>query len=92
MRIFLDQIGCRLNYSEMETLAQRLTAVGHQMVETAATAQVIVLNTCAVTADAARAPRARFVTPAPGVANAARVTLQTETPLHFARMFTGADR
>lgn len=44
------------------------------------------------TADAARAPRARFVTPAPGVANAARVTLQTETPLHFARMFTGADR
>jgi uncharacterized membrane protein len=41
------------------------------------------------TPDAALAPQARFVTPAAGAANAARVTLRTETPLYFARMFTG---
>ena len=57
MRIYLDQIGCRLNYSEMETLAQRLQAVGHQTVQQAAQAQVIVFNSCAVTADAVRGSR-----------------------------------
>jgi uncharacterized membrane protein len=41
------------------------------------------------TPNAALAPQARFVTPATGTANAARVTLHTETPLYFARMFTG---
>ncbi len=57
MRIYLDQIGCRLNYSEMETLAGRLRAAGHQTVHTPEQAQVIVFNTCAVTADAARGSR-----------------------------------
>ena len=41
------------------------------------------------TANAPLAPQARFVTPAAGTANAARVTLRTQTPLYFARMFTG---
>ncbi|MDQ3247686.1 MAG: tRNA (N(6)-L-threonylcarbamoyladenosine(37)-C(2))-methylthiotransferase MtaB, partial [Chloroflexota bacterium] len=59
MRIYLDQIGCRLNYSEMETLAGRLRAVGHQTVRTPEAAQVIVFNTCAVTADAVRSSRKR---------------------------------
>lgn len=44
------------------------------------------------TADPALTPAARFVTPAAGVANAARVTLQTETPLYFARLFSSTDR
>jgi threonylcarbamoyladenosine tRNA methylthiotransferase MtaB len=57
MRIYLDQIGCRLNYSEMETLARRLRAAGHATVATPGEAQVIVFNTCAVTADAARTSR-----------------------------------
>jgi threonylcarbamoyladenosine tRNA methylthiotransferase MtaB len=57
MRIYLDQIGCRLNYSEMETLAGRLRAVGHQTISTPEQAQVIVFNTCAVTADAVRGSR-----------------------------------
>jgi threonylcarbamoyladenosine tRNA methylthiotransferase MtaB len=57
MRIFLDQIGCRLNYSEMETLASRLRAAGHQTVPTPKEAQVVVFNTCAVTADAVRTSR-----------------------------------
>ena len=41
------------------------------------------------TADAALAPAARFVTPAVGVANAARVKLLTQTPLYFSQFFTG---
>lgn len=57
MQIYLDQIGCRLNYSEMETLAGRLRAAGHQTVNAPEQAQVIVFNTCAVTADAARGSR-----------------------------------
>ncbi|MCE7980571.1 MAG: tRNA (N(6)-L-threonylcarbamoyladenosine(37)-C(2))-methylthiotransferase MtaB [Caldilinea sp. CFX5] len=57
MRIFLDQIGCRLNYGEMETLAGRLRAAGHQILHDADKAQVIVFNSCAVTADAVRGSR-----------------------------------
>lgn len=57
MRIFLDQIGCRLNYGEMETLAGRLQAVGHHIINEAEQAQVIVFNSCAVTADAVRGSR-----------------------------------
>jgi uncharacterized membrane protein len=41
------------------------------------------------TANAAISPQARFVTPAVGVPNAARVTLSTQTPLYFARFLTG---
>jgi threonylcarbamoyladenosine tRNA methylthiotransferase MtaB len=59
MRVFLDQIGCRLNYSEMETLARRLQAVGHDIVAAPEHAQVIVFNSCAVTSDAGKASRQR---------------------------------
>jgi threonylcarbamoyladenosine tRNA methylthiotransferase MtaB len=59
MRIYLDQIGCRLNYSEMETLAARLQAAGHQTVDQPEAAQVIVFNSCAVTVDAVRGSRKR---------------------------------
>ncbi|MBI3960076.1 MAG: tRNA (N(6)-L-threonylcarbamoyladenosine(37)-C(2))-methylthiotransferase MtaB [Chloroflexi bacterium] len=52
MRIYLDQLGCRLNYSENNSLAARLAAAGHQIASSAEAAQVIVLNTCAVTAQA----------------------------------------
>ena len=57
MRVFLDQLGCRLNYSENDSLAGRLSAAGHRIVGRAEDAQVIVLNTCAVTAQAARKSR-----------------------------------
>ncbi|MEZ4732859.1 MAG: tRNA (N(6)-L-threonylcarbamoyladenosine(37)-C(2))-methylthiotransferase MtaB [Caldilineaceae bacterium] len=57
MHIFVDQLGCRLNYGEMEMLAGRLQAVGHQIIQDAAQAQVIVFNSCAVTADAVRSSR-----------------------------------
>lgn len=57
MRIYLEQLGCRLNYSENDTLAARLRAAGHHMVSAPEEAQVIVLNTCAVTAQAAKKSR-----------------------------------
>ncbi len=57
MRVFLDQLGCRLNFSENSTLAGRLTAAGHHVVGRPQDAHVIVLNTCAVTAQAARKSR-----------------------------------
>ncbi len=57
MRVFLDKLGCRLNFSENSTLAGRLNAAGHRIVGRAEEAQVIVLNTCAVTSQAARKSR-----------------------------------
>ncbi|MBB4368889.1 putative membrane protein [Bradyrhizobium sp. cir1] len=44
------------------------------------------------TANAAVAPERRFVTPATGAATAARVTLETKTPLYFARYITGSSQ
>lgn len=57
MRVFLDQLGCRLNFSENNTLAGQLNAAGHHIVGRPEEAHVIVLNTCAVTAQAARKSR-----------------------------------
>ena len=57
MRVFLDQLGCRLNFSENSTLAGRLNEAGHRIVGRPEDAQVIVLNTCAVTSQAARKSR-----------------------------------
>lgn len=57
MRIYLDQVGCRLNYSEMNTLAGRLRLAGHQTVAHPEEAQVVVFNTCAVTAAAGQKSR-----------------------------------
>ena len=57
MKVFLDSIGCRLNHSEIETLARQLIAGGHEIVDQAADADKVVINTCAVTAEAARDAR-----------------------------------
>jgi threonylcarbamoyladenosine tRNA methylthiotransferase MtaB len=59
MKVYLDSIGCRLNHSEMETMARQLLANGHEMVVEAGTADTVILNTCAVTAEAARDARNR---------------------------------
>ena len=57
MRIYLETLGCRLNYSEMETLGRELSDVGHHVVPSPDEADVCVLNTCAVTGEAARKSR-----------------------------------
>jgi threonylcarbamoyladenosine tRNA methylthiotransferase MtaB len=57
MKIYLETLGCRLNYSEMESLGRQLAETGHHVVAAPAQADVCVLNTCAVTGEAARKSR-----------------------------------
>jgi threonylcarbamoyladenosine tRNA methylthiotransferase MtaB len=57
MNVYLETLGCRLNYSEMESLGRQLAEAGHRVVATAEQADVCVLNTCAVTGEAARKSR-----------------------------------
>jgi threonylcarbamoyladenosine tRNA methylthiotransferase MtaB len=57
MKVHLKTLGCRLNEAELETWAQAFQKSGHQIPKQAETAQLIVLNSCAVTQDAARKSR-----------------------------------
>ena len=57
MRIYVSSLGCKLNQSEMDSLAARLARQGHQVVTTPAEAELCVLNTCAVTHVAAQKSR-----------------------------------
>jgi threonylcarbamoyladenosine tRNA methylthiotransferase MtaB len=58
MKVFLHSIGCRLNQSEIETMARQLMAAGHEIVSDPAAAEKVVINTCAVTRQAAKDGRA----------------------------------
>jgi threonylcarbamoyladenosine tRNA methylthiotransferase MtaB len=53
MKVYLDTIGCRLNQSEIETMARQFRAAGHDIVATADEADMAVVNTCTVTSKAA---------------------------------------
>lgn len=57
MKVFLEFTGCRLNQSEIETLARQFGQAGHQVVGSVADADLCVVNTCAVTNEAARSSR-----------------------------------
>ena len=57
MKVHLHTIGCRLNQAEIESLGRRFIAGGHEIVGDAAAADMIILNTCAVTAEATRDAR-----------------------------------
>lgn len=57
MRIYIETLGCRLNYAEMASLGRQLTAAGHQLASSADEADLCVLNSCAVTGQAARQSR-----------------------------------
>jgi len=52
MRVYLDFIGCRLNQSEIEKLAAQFRAIGYEIVGAAEQADLAIINTCAVTAEA----------------------------------------
>ncbi|HLU65381.1 MAG TPA: tRNA (N(6)-L-threonylcarbamoyladenosine(37)-C(2))-methylthiotransferase MtaB, partial [Kofleriaceae bacterium] len=54
MNVFLTSLGCRLNEAEVEGWARALRAGGHAVVAAPDQAQVMVVNTCAVTSEAAR--------------------------------------
>jgi len=57
MQIHLKTLGCRLNEAELETWAQAFQKQGHQITRQAENAHVVVINSCAVTQDAARKSR-----------------------------------
>jgi len=57
MRVYLETLGCRLNYAEMAHLGRQLTGAGHVLAASADQADICVLNSCAVTGDAARKSR-----------------------------------
>lgn len=52
MRVFLRTFGCRANHYDSEAARAMLEASGHEIVATAADADVALFNSCAVTADA----------------------------------------
>lgn len=57
MLVHLQTLGCRLNEAELETWAQDFKRAGHGITAQPEAAQLIVLNSCAVTQDAARKSR-----------------------------------
>ncbi|MDD1612631.1 MAG: tRNA (N(6)-L-threonylcarbamoyladenosine(37)-C(2))-methylthiotransferase MtaB [Methylococcaceae bacterium] len=57
MLVHLQTLGCRLNEAELETWAQDFERAGHSITTQPEAAQLIVLNSCAVTRDAARKSR-----------------------------------
>ncbi len=54
MQIHLKTLGCRLNEAELETWAQAFQKSGHLITPEPSQADLIVLNSCAVTQDAVR--------------------------------------
>src|SRR5688572_14504688 len=60
MKIFLDTIGCRLNQAEIESMALQFRMAGHEIVASAKMADMAVVNTCAVTNDAASESRSKI--------------------------------
>ena len=57
MLVHLKTLGCRLNEAELETWAQAFQKSGHSITQHPQAAQLIVINSCAVTQDAARKSR-----------------------------------
>src|SRR5688572_11397695 len=60
MKVFLDTIGCRLNQAEIENMARQFRSAGHEIVATADFAEMAVVNTCAVTTQAASDSRSKI--------------------------------
>ncbi len=57
MKVHLRMVGCRLNQSEIDTMARQFQALGHEIVDSPEDADQFVLNTCAVTNEAAKTSR-----------------------------------
>ncbi|MBA4385229.1 MAG: tRNA (N(6)-L-threonylcarbamoyladenosine(37)-C(2))-methylthiotransferase MtaB [Anaerolinea sp.] len=52
MKVYFDTVGCRLNQAEIEHMASQFRAAGHLVINTSEGADLVVVNTCAVTAAA----------------------------------------
>jgi threonylcarbamoyladenosine tRNA methylthiotransferase MtaB len=60
MKIFLDMVGCRLNQSELEIFANQFRIAGHTLTSEVELADLVVINTCTVTAAAASDSRQKI--------------------------------
>ncbi|MCC6146185.1 MAG: tRNA (N(6)-L-threonylcarbamoyladenosine(37)-C(2))-methylthiotransferase MtaB [Anaerolineaceae bacterium] len=60
MKVFLDTIGCRLNQAEIEQMGAQLRQAGHAVVGELAEADLVIINTCAVTTAAASDSRQKI--------------------------------
>jgi threonylcarbamoyladenosine tRNA methylthiotransferase MtaB len=60
MRIYVDSVGCRLNQSEIEKIAAQFRSAGHTIVASPSEAEIVVVNTCAVTVEAASDSRQKI--------------------------------
>ena len=60
MKVFFDTIGCRLNQAEIEKYAAQFVMLGHELVPDAESADLVVVNTCSVTAAAASDSRGKI--------------------------------
>jgi threonylcarbamoyladenosine tRNA methylthiotransferase MtaB len=56
-RVYLDFVGCRLNQAEIERMGRAFVARGDAIARHAADADLVVINTCTVTHEAARKSR-----------------------------------
>ncbi|MDQ7024274.1 MAG: tRNA (N(6)-L-threonylcarbamoyladenosine(37)-C(2))-methylthiotransferase MtaB [Anaerolineae bacterium] len=57
MKVHLRMLGCRLNQSEIDTMARQFEQQGHEIVHEAESADQIIVNTCAVTREASKSSR-----------------------------------
>ena len=57
MKIYLKALGCRLNEAELEQWSRDFTLEGHEIVKEGTEADVVVINTCAVTTEATKKSR-----------------------------------
>ncbi len=57
MKVHLSSLGCRLNEAEIQNWAQTFQAKGYSIESESTQADLVVLNTCAVTSEAARKSR-----------------------------------
>ncbi|WP_089726001.1 tRNA (N(6)-L-threonylcarbamoyladenosine(37)-C(2))-methylthiotransferase MtaB [Candidatus Thiosymbion oneisti] len=57
MRVNLQALGCRLNEAELQTWARQFQRQGHPVTADPEAADLLVINTCAVTAEAVRKSR-----------------------------------
>ena len=57
MQVHLTTLGCRLNEAELESWATGFMSKGHDITQKPEQADVVVINTCAVTQDAVRKSR-----------------------------------
>ena len=56
-RVHFQSLGCRLNEAELQGWIHQVRAAGHQPVGEIGAADLVVLNTCAVTGPAGRKSR-----------------------------------